>query len=82
MNVCTLLILILQKGGHPLHAASSYNRFECVELLLNNDAQIDLPRDVSYYCIMYYQYSLAVHMTTSLMYVGIPLAFMFVTLAG
>ena len=55
-----------QKGHHPLYAASFDGRLECVELLLNHNAQIDLPMDVSYHCIMYYQCSLAMHMTVSL----------------
>ena len=79
--MCVLFLLVLQKGSHPLHAASVFNRLECVELLLNNDAQIDLPRDVSYHCNMYYQCSLVVHMTASLVYVFMPLVFMFVTRA-
>ena len=71
-----------QKGNHPLHCASFDGNLECVELLLNHNAQIDLPVDVSYHCNMYYQCSLAMHMTVSLMYVCIPLVFMFVTHAG
>ena len=76
--MCALYLLFLQKGSHPLHTASFNNRLECVELLLNNDAQINLPTDVSYHCNMYYQWSLAVHMTASLMYVGYPLIFIHV----
>ena len=81
MNVY-IILLTLQKGGHPLYEVSLSGNFKCVELLLNHDAQIDLPTNVSYYCNMYYQCSLAMHMIVSLMYVCIPLIFMFVTHAG
>ena len=49
-----------------------------MKLLLNHNAQIDLPTNVSYHCdmYMYYQCSLAMHMTVSLMYVCISLIFM------
>ena len=69
----------LQNGYHPLYEASGNGDLECVELLLDRGAQIDLPKDVSYHCNMYYQCSLAMHMTVSLMYVCTPLIFMFVT---
>ena len=69
----------LQKCHHPLYEASFHGNLECVELLLDRGAQIDLPANVSYHCNMYYQCSLAMHMTVSLMYVCTPLIFMFVT---
>ena len=72
----------LQKGYHPLYVASGSGNLECVELLLNHNAQIDLPTNVSYHCNMYYQCSLAMLMTVSLMYICIPLIFMSVTHAG
>ena len=72
----------LQKGQHPLYTASSNGELECAKLLLDHGAQIDLPTNVSYHCNMYYQCSLAMHMIVSLMYVCIPLIFMFVTHAG
>ena len=72
----------LQKGLHPLYDASFNGKLECVKVLLDRGAQIDLPANVSYHCNMYYQCSLAMHMIVSLMYVCIPLIFMFVTHAG
>ena len=72
MLILIMHVLYSQKGNHPLHCASFDGRLECVELLLNHNAQIDLPVDVSYHCNMYYQCSLAIHMTI----------FMFVTHAG
>jgi hypothetical protein len=80
--IAVYMLSNLQNGYHPLYEASFYGNLECVELLLNHNAQIDLPEDVSYHCNMYYQCSLAMHMTVSLMYVCIPLIFMFVTHAG
>ena len=68
LRLCTLFTHS-QKGGHPLYFASSKGRLECVELLLNHNAQIDLPANVSYYCNVYCQCSVAMHMTASLMYV-------------
>ena len=77
MYDCILLLIAmyhqnLQTGFHSLYLASFNGNLECVELLLDRGAQIDLPTNVSYHCNMYYQCSLAMHMTVSLMYVCIP----------
>ena len=50
MLILIMHVLYSQKGLHPLHAASFNGNFECVELLLNHNAQIDLPANVSYHC--------------------------------
>ena len=46
---------MLQSGVHALYSASFEGKLECVQLLLDGGAQIDLPVDVSYHCNMYYQ---------------------------
>ena len=64
LHVATMLHIIIinprlfllthsQKGHHPLYSASFDGRLDCVELLLNHNAQIDLPVDVSYHCNLY-----------------------------
>ena len=50
MLILIMHVLYSQKGNHPLHCASFDGRLECVELLLNHNAQIDIPDDVSYHC--------------------------------
>ena len=40
--------LILQKGTHPIYAASRSGRLDVVKLLLDHGAQIDLPKNVSF----------------------------------